>query len=600
MMTKLREMTFIFIWILVIAFVGLMVFEWGMDFTGLKSRSNVVGKIDGRKITIQEFQKAVQNAYLQEKQRSGNEPDEEQMKQLRDQVWETYVQRVLFSKEIEKRDIQVSDREIFLNVTQNPPEQIRQNPNFQTDNQFDMQKYQQALQNPEVDLLPLENYYRDILPFQKLQNLITSSVMVTEAEVKSEFIQKNQKARIKYLYVPVSAFSQDSVEVKDSEIKAYYSENKEDFKVEEKRKLNYVLFSTDPTADDSAKVYDLASELKKEADSGVDFAQLADETSEDPSVKQNHGDLGWFERDRMVKEFSEAVFNAQPGDIIGPVKTQFGLHIIKVHDIKVEDGTDKAHASHILLKFTPGAQTLEEAQDNANLFREDAQDEGFTIAADRMKLEVKQTPEFGKRNFIPGFGQMPSAVDWTFESDRADISRVYRTAKGYVVFELAAISPEGYRPFEEVRQLCKNRVEFQKRKELAHQFARQVQEKINKNISFQQIVSRDTSNTVLYDTTSDFTMSQSIPKVGKLPEVTAAAFTLEPGKISPMIDTQRGYYFIEVLERTPFDKQAYQAQRNSIRQRLLSQKKQKVFNEWYENLKKKADIEDNRDRFFAS
>ena len=197
MMTKLREMTFIFIWILVIAFVALMVFEWGMDFSGIRSRPNIVGEIDGNKITIQDFQQAVQNAYQQEKQQSGKEPDEEKLSELRDQVWDQFVQRILLSKEINKRKIRVTDNEVFQQITQNPqslPPGISQNPNFMTDGKFDMAKYREALNNPQVDWTPVESYVREILPFQKLQTIVTASVMVTEEEVKEDYISKNQKA----------------------------------------------------------------------------------------------------------------------------------------------------------------------------------------------------------------------------------------------------------------------------------------------------------------------------------------------------------------------------------------------------------------------
>ncbi len=600
MMTKLREMTFIFIWILVIAFVGLMVFEWGMDISGLKSRSNIVGKIEGNKITIQDFQKAIQNAYLREKNQTGTEPDENRMKQLRDQVWESYIQRVLLSKELKKRHIQITDREIYLQLTENPPQELRQNPNFQTDGQFDMEKYRQALQNPEINWMPIEDYYREVLPFQKLQDIITSSVMVPEEEVKADYMEKNVKAKIKYLHIPVSAFKKDSVTVTEDEMKKYYQEHKDDFKVEEKRKLNYVLFPTDPTPEDSAKVYRLAEDILKDARSGVDFAQLADEYSEDPSVQKNHGDLGYFDRDRMVKEFSDAAFSGKPGDVVGPVKTRFGLHIIKIHDKKVENGVEKVHASHILIKFSPSALTIEEAQNKARNFAEEAKDEGFKVSADRLKYEVKQTPEFPKRNYIPGFGIMSSAIEWTFKADVGDVSRVYRTPKGYVVFELAEIFPAGYRPFDEVKDICKTRVEYEKRMAMARAYAEKIQEKIDRNEPFEKIAEEDKDKVVIVDSTGYITMTQTIPKIGVAPEISALAFSLEPGKVSHMVETRRGFYFIKVLDRTEFNEKDYLAKRSEIRNRLLNQKKQKFFNEWYEKLKEDADIEDNRDQFFSS
>jgi len=402
------------------------------------------------------------------------------------------------------------------------------------------------------------------------------------------------------LLIPVNAFAKDSVQATDKEMMDYYDKNRKDFKVEEKRKLDYVLFSTAPSAADSAKLYQLAEDVKKDAESGEDFAKLADEYSEDPSVRNNHGDLGYFEKGRMVKEFADAAFAGKPGEIIGPVKTQFGLHIIKIIDKKTEDGVEKVHAAHILFKFTASALTREQAKNGADDFDEMAKEKGFKIAADQLKTIVKQTPEFNQRSFIPGFGSMPSAVNWTFKAEKNEVSAVYNSTQGYVVFSVADIQPEGYQPFDEVKQTCKSKVEFEKRKVLAGDFAKKIQQEVDNQLPMEKIAQDDPTKTVMFDSTAEFTMSQTIPKVGRIPEITAAAFTLQPGVVSPMLDTDRGFYFIEVLNRTPFDEAAFNQQKEAIRTRLLNQKTQRFFTQWYENLKKKSNIVDNRDKFFTS
>ena len=76
-----------------------------------------------------------------------------------------------------------------------------------------------------------------------------------------------------------------------------------------------------------------ADELLSMARSGQDFAALARTNSECPSAR-NGGDLGWFGRGQMVKEFEEAAFNGGKGEVVGPVKTQFGWHLIKINDKK--------------------------------------------------------------------------------------------------------------------------------------------------------------------------------------------------------------------------------------------------------------------------
>ena len=603
MMTKLRDMTFIMLWILVIAFVGMMVLQWGADITGSKGRSNVVGKIEGQKITIEEFERALSQARETETQKTGKSPDFDRSKAIQDEVWESFVQRILLSREIEKYNINVTDREVFLFILNNPLPELQQNPNFQTDGKFDMKKYREAVLNPQNARawIGVERYIQQSLPFQKLQDLITSSAIVTEEEIKYEFMQKNMEAKIEYLYIPISAYSSTKVEVSDEEIKDYYEENKEkDFKLEEMRKVNYVLFSTNPTAEDSARTYDLAKDILKQARSGEDFAKLADQYSEDPSVQNNHGDLGYFDKSAMVPEFSEAVFSAKPGEIIGPVKTNFGLHIIKVGDRKMEDGVEKAQASHILITFTASGKTIDDASTNAESFQNAADERGFQIAADQLGYEVKQTTAFTKKNYIPGLGVMPAAVQWVFENDLNDVSSVYRVNQGDAVFQISEIQPSGFRSLEDVKDLCKNRIELEKRKVMAKDYAEQLQSKINNDVNLKQIASQDTSKKVLYDTTAYFKYNISIPKIGRAPSITAASFSLNLNEVSKILESPRGYYYIRVLDRKGFDKEQYAKQHDSIKRQLLSRKKQQIFNQWYTQLKEKADIEDNRNLFYRS
>ncbi len=599
MMTKLREMTFIFIWILVIAFVGLMVFEWGMDITGIKGRSNVVGKIAGRKINIQDFQRAIQSAYIQERERTGQAPDEDRIQQLRDEVWNEYVQSIILGDEIKRLGIKVSPREIYLYIMENPPQDITQNPNFQTDGKFDIRKWQEAVRNaPKDQLIYLEDRYRQQIAYMKLQNLISNSVIVTEEEIKDEYIRQNQKIKLEFLQIPFAAFSQEDVSVSDEELKSYYEAHKEDYKVPEKRSVKYVIFSTLPTKQDTARIWKLAEDLIRDAKNGVDFKELADEFSEDPSVKTNHGDLGYFDRKSMVKPFADAAFAGKPGDIVGPVKTQFGIHVIKIIDKKKEKGVEKVHAAHILLKYSPSAKTIQEARDAADNFHEYAQDEGFEKAAEQLHVTIHEIPDFPKQGYVPGLGALPNAAKWVFQAKVNEVSRVFQTERGYVVFELTKITPPTYRSFEEVKNAVAYRVKMKKRKELTRKLAEEIASKVKQGIPFKTIAEEYKAKQVKADTTGTFTLLRPIPKIGRSPEIVAAALELEVGKVSGILEAPNGYYFIKVLYRDPFNEADYKSKRLLIRNQLLSQKRQQFFSQWYEKLKEKAEIEDYRDRFF--
>jgi len=116
----------------------------------------------------------------------------------------------------------------------------------------------------------------------------------------------------------------ESITITDAELKELYELNKDTFKVKQAVHASHILL------DNEDKVELIIKQLKE----GKDFGELAQEHSIDPSAKENKGDLGFFERGMMVEEFEEAAFNANAGQIVGPVQTQFGFHIILVHESK--------------------------------------------------------------------------------------------------------------------------------------------------------------------------------------------------------------------------------------------------------------------------
>ena len=598
MMTKLREMSKLFLYLLVVAFLALMVLEWGADITGRSAQgNNIVGKINGHEITVEEYNQMLQNAYENERQRTGGELSDADMKRLQNEVWENIIQQILLQEQIKKMGIKVTKREIAYHSVHNPPQYFRNIPAFLTNGQFDINKYRQALQNPQVEQTVV-SYVAQNLPFQKLLARITAAVMVTEEEVKDAYMRQSMRAKVEYVGAPLYKFSSKEVEVSEEEAKKYYEEHKDDFKVEEKRVLNYVLFSTAPTHEDTMRVYRLAEEILNEARSGADFAKLADEYSEDPSVQTNHGDLGYFKRGDMDPAFEKAAFSGKPGDIIGPVKTRFGLHIIKIVDRKKEDGVEKVRASHILLRFNASASTVEDARDRADEFAQIAKESGFKVAADRLKYKIEKTPPFVKRNFIPGLGLMEGAVEWAFHAEKGEISEPFRAQTGYVVFEVAEIQPAGYRPFEEVKAICINRIKTEKRKQMARDYALKFADAVKSGTPFPQIAASDEQHILVADTSGYFLFGAPIPKLGRSVDINAAAFALPLNQPSDLLEAQQGYFYIKVLDRTEFNEEEYAKQREVLRQRLLQQKQLRVFQAWYDALKASAEIEDYRYKFF--
>jgi peptidyl-prolyl cis-trans isomerase C len=133
----------------------------------------------------------------------------------------------------------------------------------------------------------------------------------------------------------------------DEEVKAYYEKHKSSFLSPATVSAQHILVKVDAAAkpEDVKAAQAKAEGIKKELDAGADFGKLAEKYSDDPGSKAKGGDLGFFAKERMVPEFSQAAFKMKKGEISNPVKSAFGYHIIKVNDIRTEKQMDLKEAT---------------------------------------------------------------------------------------------------------------------------------------------------------------------------------------------------------------------------------------------------------------
>ena len=178
-----------------------------------------------------------------------------------------------------------------------------------------------------------------------------------------------------------------------------------------------------------------------------------------------------------------------------------------------------------------------------------------------------------------------------------DVSDLIYTDEGFAVFKLIEIQPAGDRPFDEVKTVIRNKLVQDKQKEIAREFAGWVAGELKNGKDFVSVMSSDTSKVVNVDSTAEFALRGSIPGIGFDHKFNATAFSLNEGQLSEQVETQRGIYWQKLISRTEFDSLKYNSQKELIRNRLMVQKKNKVFTDWYDYLKEKSDIEDNRKMF---
>ncbi|MEO8631476.1 MAG: SurA N-terminal domain-containing protein, partial [Betaproteobacteria bacterium] len=203
------------------------------------------------------------------------------------------------------------------------------------------------LPNTVLDrLMRLRQQQREVNQYVLEPAQFVPQIKITDAEAKTFYeahkAEFEQPERVKLQYVMLTLDGlQKQIVVTPEEVQQYFKERSEQLQKPEERRASHILISVPAgaTAEQKAaartKAEALAAEVKKKP---AAFAELAKKNSQDPGSAAEGGDLGFFTRGKMVKPFDEAVFAMKSGDIVGPVETPFGYHIIRLDQIKATEG----------------------------------------------------------------------------------------------------------------------------------------------------------------------------------------------------------------------------------------------------------------------
>ena len=251
------------------------------------------------------------------------------------------------------------------------------------------------------DLLTEE---RTIRTFEIKPTAFLKSVSVTDAEAQSYYDQNKSlfavPESVDIEYVVLSPESYKNIKASEDDIKTFYEQNLQRFSTPEERRASHILIAVNNEKTD-ADAKKEADEIYKQLQADPSkFAQLAKSKSADPGSARQGGDLGFFQKGMMVPEFDNAVFSGKKGDLVAPVKTQFGYHIIKIVDVK-------AAQAKPLKEVRGEIEALYQEQAAIRAFAEDAenfsnmvyeQSESLQPVAERFGLKI-QTVKNVTRDF---------------------------------------------------------------------------------------------------------------------------------------------------------------------------------------------------------
>lgn len=328
-------------------------------FSGIMGKSSQLGlgaaaEVNGDIISIKQFQdqEARISAYYSQ-MLGGQFENFIQKRQLQNEALNQLIDNSAAAQAAQKEKIQATDANIR--------DMIQQMPYFKKDGVFQIDLYRGILSNNGMTPADFEKSLRQQIAIQKVRDVFAAGTVVTQLEKNIDQALKASQINIEYLKITPEALdsghqgiAQIENELKNEDflkkVKEYYGSHASEFETPEQVKASHILISADfSKPDDAQKAEQKARDVLKQVQN-QDFAKLATKYSDDPGSKAKGGDLGYFGRGNMVKEFEEATFALNKGQISGLVKTSYGYHIIKLLDKKPATKKTEAEAQMMIAK----------------------------------------------------------------------------------------------------------------------------------------------------------------------------------------------------------------------------------------------------------
>lgn len=583
--------------VVAVSFVGWMVFEVGMDLSGQTSGGALdeIARVNGTKIDGVTYETAVRNA--QEQQRQSGTPiltlDDDRA--LRDQVLESLVQQIVLQQEYKRRGIEVTDDEIRDAARNAPLPEMLQVPEFQTEGQFDFEKYQRFLSSgtdPSF-LFALEARYRDELPRLKLFDRVTSDVFIPDTKLWRDFRDQFDTVSTRIMTILPEAVVPDAeVSVTDEEVEVYFREHSDDYAQPARARLSFIRVSREPNASDTAAALERAESTVEELRNGADFAEVAQRESADSASRAKGGDLGEVAFNAFDSTFTAAALALRPGQISEPVFTPFGIHIIKL-----ESKSSETYGSrHILIPIELTGEHLREIDergDSLDTFAAEQDDPtALDSAAATLRVAVSVAPPLTEGTRLRlGRNMIPDVGIWAFESVEGMTSHVVETNEGFYVFRLDELEPEGVPAIETIWEDVRRDAITEKKWERAGELADAVHADLQAGMPF---VNAGVKHGLTPVTLPPFTRRQPNPSLGNAPEVVGSIFGLVPGETSGPIRTAQAIFFVQPTGLQPADSTGFAERIDELRQTAFQQAQQARWQLVFVALRENADVIDRR------
>ncbi|MCL2065044.1 MAG: peptidylprolyl isomerase [Candidatus Cloacimonetes bacterium] len=589
MLEDLRKKQKGIIWAMAILFVLGMVI---MGVIEMFEPDPYVGTIYGKKINLYEFDaELIANSNTLRVQEPDLINNDETRRRILDETWNQIVNRTVLDRQYKRYRIRVTRKDIEHSIFVDPPEAVRGIPSLQVNGVFDFNTYMSVLAENEQFANSLENWLKQTLPFQKLERKIKDQVVVTEDSVRVDWLERNDRISARVIFFDWN--SVEAQEISDEDILAHYNRNRNDYRIEARRRYRVVSLPLEPSPADHARVQEEMNFIHGMLLEGADFGDMAELYSQDPGSAANRGTLGFFGRGRMVAEFENIAFNSEIGDLSEPFQSQFGWHIMLVTDKREnEQGDPEVEASHILIRVEASDRTRNDLRIQGDLLYERAGDIGLEKAAEEMNFEIRETQDFFRdADFIPGLGRYPHLVTEAFSRRLGYLIEPIETQEGTVmVAELSHREAAHIQDLEQVTEVIRRELDRERRTALAME---QANEFLREHSDEERLEIAEETGLRILDLTNRL-ITQTIPGLGMDRELNDELFKYNTDEWTSVINTDRGSFIGFITERHHPDMEDFYNNLESLTAELRERREQTHFNEWYQRIMDEANVQDFR------
>lgn len=599
------------LWLVIVVFVLFVFVDFGATVpTGSTIPTDAAASVGDIDVTYGEFERSYRQAEDTYRQIYGDQFNRELAQQmgLPLQVLDSLVADKILLQEAARMGLRITDEEVRQAILEFPAFQAT------TGGFIGEERYRQTLRSSGYTVDSFEQMIRTQLLGQMVRDVLSANLFVSDEDVLASYKDQIEQAKIRFVQLPSSSMASEVI-ASPEEIEAYFDEHKEELRIPERRVVDYLLLDqnalrdTIELSDDELFEYYEANPgeftqeeqvrarhillqvggdrteqqaeeqmlaIRDRLEAGEDFATVATELSDDPGSKAQGGDLGFFGRGQMIGEFEEAAFSAVPGEVVGPVKTNFGYHLIQVEERRDAGRSSFAEAQEQIRSLLLNQRSQDLAESTATELAERIDKEVLTtpealqqLADTETGVTFLTTPAFGREDNVPGIGRGTGFSLTAFELIQDEISEPVRAAAGWVILRMAEVQEPRIPTLDEVRDDVGSSVRQDKQMQLATARMVEARQKLDDGSSLDEVAEE---LELVVRESGQFGRGGSVAGLGNNPEVASAALALEVGDFAGPLRHENQVLLLEVLERQRFDPQEFETQRQETRETVRSER----------------------------